>query len=111
MPKDAGGGGGTAVVVEMKAAPYVVHLRRRGRRAHGMRRWSINVVARSCSAALAVCPLAREVAVCGSCHSIPAWCVVCGVHPPARDRVCVGTLSPVCLVLCPCVVASPKDRV
>ena len=38
-------------------------------------------------------------------------CVVCGVHPPAPDRVCVGALSPTCLVLRPCVVAPPTDRV
>ena len=54
---------------------------------------------------------ACEVAVFGSCRSVPTWCFVCGVHPPAPDRVCVGTLLPACLVLRPCVVAPPTDRV
>ena len=46
-------------------------------------------------------------------RSVPAWCVVCGVHPPASDAVYVGTISPACLVPRPCVhvVAPPTDRV
>ena len=57
----------------------------------------------------------------GSRCSIPAWCVDRGVnvnvnvnncvHPLAPDRVYVGTLSPACLVLRPCMVAPPTDRV
>ena len=34
------------------------------------------------------------VAAVGYCRSVPAWCAVCGVHPPAPDRVYVGMLSP-----------------
>ena len=43
----------------------------------------------------------------GSCRSIPAWFVVCGVHPPAPVRVYVGALSPACLVLRRSVVTPP----
>ena len=38
-------------------------------------------------------PLAPDVAVFGSCHTVPAWCGVCGVHPPAPNRVYVGTFA------------------
>ena len=39
-------------------------------------------------------PLAHEVAVFGCCHSVPAWCAVCSVHPPASDGICVGFRLP-----------------
>ena len=67
--------------------------------------------ARPCGCPGPYVPLAHEFAVLGPCRSVPAWCVVGGVHPPAPGRVCVGTLSLTCLVLHPCVVAQPADRV
>ena len=52
--------------------------------------------------------LAHEVAMSASCSSILAWCVVCGVHPPASVRIRVGKPSPSCLVVSPLVVAPPS---
>ena len=55
----------------------------------------------------------RCVKTLGSCCSVPSW-GVCGVHPPAPGRICVGTLLPACLrqlVLRPCVVAPPTNCV
>ena len=51
------------------------------------------VPARPCSFSGPFVPLAHEVAVFGSCRSVPAWRVVCGVHPPAPDRVCWNTFA------------------
>lgn len=51
--------------------------------------------------------LAHEVAVLGSCRSVPAYNVVCRVHPPAAVRVYVGTRSTACLVFRPLVVDLP----
>ena len=48
---------------------------------------------------------------CLDLRSVSTWRVVCGVHPPAPERVHVVTLSPACLVLRPCVVAPPSVRV
>ena len=53
--------------------------------AHGLH---CPVPARPCSCPGPNLPLKHEVAVFGSCRSVPAWCVVCGVHPPAPHRVC-----------------------
>ena len=69
------------------------------------------VLSRPCSRPGPLVPLAHEVAVFGSCRGVPAWRVICGVHPPAPDGVYVGMLSPACLVLRPCVVAPPTGRV
>ena len=69
------------------------------------------IPARPCSCPGPYVPLAHEVAAFGSCRSVPAWCVVCRVHPSAPEGVHVGTLSPACLVLRPCVVAPLADRV
>ena len=41
--------------------------------------------------------------------SVPTWCVVCGVHPPASDRGHVGMVSPSCLPLRSSMVAPPTD--
>ena len=52
------------------------------------------VLARPCSCFGPYVPLAREVAVFGSCRSVPAWCVVCGVHPTAPPpRLCWRTFA------------------
>ena len=56
-------------------------------------------------------PMAHEIAVFGSCRSVPAWCVLRGVHPPAPKRFCVGTLPLAYMVRHPCVVALPTGRV
>ena len=60
------------------------------------------IPARPCSCPRPYIPLAHKVVVLGSCRSVPAWCVVCGVHRPATDRVRVGTHSLACLVPRPC---------
>ena len=69
------------------------------------------IPARPCSCPGPYVPLAHEVAVLGSFRSVPAWFVVCGVHPPAPHCVCVRTLLLACLVVRPCVVVPPTDRV
>ena len=62
------------------------------------------VAAKACLAAFLLDPAAAlgrhsayEVAMFGSCRGVPTWCVICGMHPPAPDRVYFGTLSPSCL--------------
>ena len=42
--------------------------------------------------------------------SVPAWCVVRGVHPPASVRFRVGEPSPSCLIIHPLVFAPPAVR-
>ena len=50
--------------------------------------------ARPCSCPGPYVPLAHEVAVFESCRSVPAWCVVGGVHPPAPPpRLCWHTFA------------------
>ena len=54
--------------------------------------------------------VAHKFAMSGSFCSTLAWCVACGVHPPASVRFHVGKPLPSWLVVLPLVVAPPADR-
>ena len=76
----------------------------------GCHGWSWPVPSRPCCCTGTSPPLAHEAAMSGLCHGSLAWCVVCGVHPPASVRVRVGEPSPCCLFVRPLVVAPPAAR-